>query len=156
MEKIVGIGEYAISEFEGDLIKTFALASCVAITAYNPLLKVAGMIHIALPSPSDREEGLRRPGYYATSGIPLLINKMGKEYGSRVEDLQIKIFGGALSIRNADYFTIGSRNCSAVRDTLVSMNLRVLEAQTGGTVIRNIEMDVQTGLIIMKTLPINF
>jgi chemotaxis protein CheD len=156
MDIIVGIGEYAISKFEGDLIKTFALASCVAITAYNPLIKVAGMIHIALPTPTDREEGMRRPGYYATSGIPLLINKMGKEYGCKMEDLKIKIFGGALSIRNDDYFRIGPRNCLAVSDTLERMNIKVLEAQTGGTVSRSLEMHVQTGLIIMTTLPINF
>lgn len=156
MDKIVGIGEYAISNHQEDSLKTFALASCVAITAYNPLIKVAGMIHIALPTPSDREDGKRRPGYYATSGIPLLVNKMCKEYGCKIEDLQIKLYGGAQSIRNDDYFRIGQRNCSVVRDTLLGMKIKVLEAQIGGTVSRSLKMNVQTGLIIMTTLPINF
>ena len=156
MDKIVGIGKYAISNIEEDSLKTFALASCVAITVYNPLIKVAGMIHIALPTPINREEGMRRPGYYATSGIPLLIHKMCKEYGCKKKDLKIKLFGGASSIRNDDYFKIGSRNCLAIKDTLVSMNLRAMEAQTGGNVSRSLEMDVQTGSIIMMTLPINF
>lgn len=156
MDKIVGIGEYVISNGSEDYIKTFALASCIAVIAYNPLMKVAGMIHIALPAPADRKEGMRRPGYYATTGIPLLINKMCQEYGCKIEDLKIKLFGGALSIRNDDYFKIGSRNFSAVRDTLAKMNLRVTEAQTGGTVSRSLEMDVRTGSIRMTTLPINF
>jgi len=114
------------------------------------------MIHIALPTPADREDGQRRPGYYATSGIPLLINKMGNEFNCKIEDLQIKIYGGAMSIKNDDYFKIGLRNLSTVRDTLASMNLRVLEAQIGGTVSRSIEMDVRTGSIIITTLRINF
>ena len=47
MDKIVGIGEYAISNRREDIIKTFALASCVAVTAYSPSKGVAGMVHIA-------------------------------------------------------------------------------------------------------------
>jgi len=156
MDKIVGIGEYAISNYEGDSLKTFALASCVAITVYNPLIKVAGMIHIALPTPLDKEDGKRRPGYYATSGIPLLFNRMCREYGCKIEDLSIKLYGGALSIRNDDCFRIGPRNCSAVMDTLSRMNVKVLEAQIGGMVSRNINMNVQNGLITMTTLPMNF
>ncbi len=155
MDKIVGIGEYEISNDQEDCLKTFALASCVAITAYNPLLKVAGMIHIALPTPFDPEDGKRRPCYFATSGIPLLVNRMCKEYGCKVEDLQIKLYGGAQSIRSDDYFRIGSRNYSAVRDTLLDMHIKVFEAQIGGTVSRSLIMNVETGIIIMTTLPIN-
>jgi len=156
MDKIIGIGEYSISKNVEDVLKTFALASCVAITAYNPILRIAGMIHIALPTPTDREDGKRRPGYYATSGIPLLINKMGKEFDCKIEDLQIKFYGGASSIREDDYFKIGPRNLAAVRATLANMKLTVMEAQIGGTVSRSIEMDVRTGSIIMTTLRINF
>jgi len=49
MVKIIGIGEYAISSSEDDIIKTYALASCVGLVVYNPIAKIVGMVHIALP-----------------------------------------------------------------------------------------------------------
>lgn len=156
MNKIIGIGEYAISQNVKDVLKTFALASCVAVTAYSPVLKVAGMIHIALPDPLDREDGKRRPGYYATTGVPLLIKRMGTEFDCGIKDLQIKVYGGALSVRADDFFKIGPRNLLAVRDTLAGMNLKIMEAQVGGTLSRSIAMDVRTGSVSMTTLQINF
>ncbi|MHB8072230.1 chemotaxis protein CheD [Desulfosporosinus fructosivorans] len=156
MDKIVGIGEYVVSNAPDGFIKTFALASCVAVTVYNPLLHLAGMIHIALPKPADLEEAKLRPGYYATSGIPILIQKLCGEYGSKREDLQVKLFGGAVSLRPDDYFQIGLKNIKAVRDTLFGMDLKIVDAQIGGTIIRSIAMNVLTGEIEIAALPINF
>ena len=156
MDKIIGIGEYVISDKREDFIKTFALASCVAVTVYNPFLHLAGMIHIALPNPVDLEEAQRRPGYYATSGIPILIQKMCWEFGSRREDLQVKLFGGAVSLRTDDYFKIGPKNIKAVRETFLGMDLKIVAAHIGGVIIRSITMSVLTGEIGIAALPINF
>ena len=155
MDKIIGIGDYVISNAPEDVIKTFALSSCVAVTVYNPVLHLAGMIHIALPNPVDLEEVKRRPGYYATSGIPILIHKLCWEHGSQLEDLQVKLFGGAVSLRTDDYFKIGSKNLKAVRETLLGMDLKIADAHVGGAIIRSITMSVQTGGIEIAILPIN-
>ena len=156
MDKIIGIGEYVISNAPEDFIKTFALSSCVAVTVYNPFIHLAGMIHIALPNPTDLKEAERRPGYYATSGIPILIHKMCRKYGSQREDLQVKLFGGAVSLRTDDYFKIGPKNIKAVRETLLGMDLKIMDAHIGGSVSRSITMSVLTGDIKMAALPINF
>ena len=156
MDKIIGIGDYAISADPKDFIKTFALASCVAVTVYNPFLHLAGMIHIALPNSVDPEAVKRRPGYYATSGIPILIHKLCREYGSRREELQIMLFGGAVSLRTDDYFKIGPKNIQAVQETLFNMDLEIMDAHIGGIVSRSITMSVLTGEIEIATLPINF
>ena len=50
MNHIVGIGGIAIAVDEKDCIITHALGSCVAVTFYDNITKVAAMIHIALPS----------------------------------------------------------------------------------------------------------
>ena len=156
MDKIIGIGEYVISDKPEDFIKTFALSSCVAVTVYNPSLHLAGMVHIALPKPTDLEEAKRRPGYYATSGIPMLIHKLCREYGSRREDLQVKLFGGAVSLRTDDYFKIGPKNIKAAQETLLGMDLKILDAHIGGTISRTITMSVLSGEIEIAALPINF
>lgn len=156
MHKIIGIGEYVISDKPEDFIKTFALSSCVAVTVYNPFLHLAGMVHIALPNSADLEEVKRRPGYYATSGIPILIYKMCREYGGQRADLQVKLFGGAISLRTNDYFKIGPKNIKAVRETLLGMDLKISDACIGGTISRTITMSVLSGEIEIAALPINF
>ncbi|TVY01022.1 hypothetical protein [Paenibacillus cremeus] len=67
-KKVVGLGEIACSNNEEDTIITYALSSCVAVTAYCPINKVAGMIHIVLPKPNSEKDERHRPGYYATTG----------------------------------------------------------------------------------------
>jgi len=98
----VGIGEYAVSN-KNDMIKTYALASCVAITVFCPKNKIAGMAHIALPSPITASEDTMRPCYYANMAVPLLINKICQDFGCCKEDLEIKFFGGAKSIQKKDF-----------------------------------------------------
>lgn len=156
MDKIIGIGEYVISDAPEDFIKTFALSSCVAVAVYNPVIHLAGMIHIALPNPADLEETQRRPGYYATSGIPILIHKMCWGYGSQRKDLQVKLFGGAVSLRTDDYFKIGPKNLKAVREVLSGMDLKIVGAHIGGVISRSITMSVQSGEVEIAVLPINF
>ncbi|WP_042333325.1 archease, partial [Desulfosporosinus meridiei] len=73
----------------------------------------------------------------------------------QLRDLQVKLFGGADSLRADDYFKIGQRNIKAVRETLLGMNLKILDEQIGGYLSRSITMSVSTGQIEIKTLPIN-
>lgn len=146
MERIVGIGEYVISNEKTDVIKTFALASCVAITVYNPFSKTAGMAHIVLPDDSTSHLlRVQQPCYYATSGIPLLIDKMCTDFGCLKSDLQIELFGGAQSKNINDVFNIGPRNVFAVREVLDSLNLGYVDSQIGGVNSRTLELDVNTG-----------
>ncbi len=154
MKAVIGIGEYGISDTKYDILKTFALASCVAITAYNPVNRTGAMIHVALPKPSSKEERLSRPCYYATSGIPLMIDKLCSKCGCYKGELQIQIFGGAESINDKDIFHIGRKNIEAVIDTLNSMNLKISKADIGGRVSRTIELDSNTGAVNIACQPI--
>lgn len=122
MDLIVGIGKYAVSNNKNDKIKTYALASCVAVTAYHPKNKIAGMVHIALPSPNLADEDTTRPCYYASTAVPLLINKICLDFGCPKDELEINFFGGAKSIRNNDVFTIGEKNINAVKNALNCLN----------------------------------
>jgi len=150
MDKIVGIGDYIISKDEGDTIKTFALASCVAVTAYDMRKKIAGMIHMALPTPL--EHGNTKPGYYVTSGLPSLINDMHVKYDCNFEDLKIGVFGGSNSI-HGDMFNIGERNLSMTKKVIRNMGLRISFYEEGGTISRTIYLEVGTGSINIISQP---
>jgi chemotaxis protein CheD len=154
MGMVIGIGEYAALGNKGDRIKTYALASCVALIAYSPLKKAGGMIHIALPYITDKELSKSRPGYFATTGVPLLINLLCCKFGCTKEELKIGIYGGADSINQQDVFNIGKRNIEAVKDVLSSLGLKIYKTEVGGNISRTIELDISTGCIEISTQPI--
>jgi chemotaxis protein CheD len=154
MELVAGMGEFKVSDKEEDIIRTFALASCVAITAYSPIKKVAGMVHVVLPTPLNIKDRVERPGYFAETGIPSLINSMYKEYGCLKGELQICIFGGAESIRNIDIFNVGKRNIETVIATLSSMGLSIIKAELSGCESRTLTMDVKTGTVKVTRRPL--
>jgi chemotaxis protein CheD len=155
MYKVIGIGEYNVSNNQTDIIKTFALASCVAVTAYCPRKKAAGMVHVALPVYTGKEVPPNR-GYYASTGIVYLVGKLCRKYGCKMDELIIQIYGGANSIHVNDMFKIGEKNILAVMEALSGLGLKIHKAEIGGFVSRTIELDVATGKIKMSTLPIKF
>lgn len=154
MEKIIGIGEYTISNNEEDVLKTLALSSCVAATFYSPAKKVAGLIHIALPAHNGAQEKTYKPGYYATVGIPLIIEKLISDYGCLKSELRVQLFGGANSIRKNDCFNIGVKNIKAIEDILDELRIKVKKTEVGGYMSRSLEMAVSSGEVIVLTQPI--
>jgi chemotaxis protein CheD len=153
MNIVIGIGEYAVSKAKEDKLKTFALASCIAVIAYSPIRKVGGMVHIALPSPTGKDI-MHRPAYFASTGVPLMINKLYDDFGCHKEELQIYIYGGADSINKNDIFRIGRRNIQAVTDAISELNLKIHKSDVGGYQSRTIEIDIAKGNVIVSVQPI--
>ncbi|MDZ5725668.1 MULTISPECIES: chemotaxis protein CheD [Acetobacterium] len=145
MTKIIGIGEMAISNKLNDKIKTFALGSCLGITAYSPIRRVGGIIHIALPRPARREDAVDRYCYYATTGLPYFIKQFSSEYGCQKNELVIRIFGGAESLRKNDTFNVGRHNLEVTKKILDELDLGIHYEETGATVSRTIELEVASG-----------
>jgi len=151
MDKIIGIGEFDISNKQEDILKTFALASCVAVTMYHPKALAAGMIHIALPDHSLNSSEIGKPGYYASLGIPRLLQIMEKEFNCKRNELVIQLYGGADSISIHDCFLIGRRNLAAISKILLQEGLRFSYKDVGGTLSRTIAMKVATGVVKVHT-----
>jgi chemotaxis protein CheD len=156
MDKIVGIGEYAISNNPEDILKTFALASCVGLTVYCPEHGVAGLVHIALPHPSEESssDSFQRPYYYAITAVPFLINQVCNRCGCPKNKLELSLFGGADSSNEKDVFHIGRKNIQQTKQILDEMNLKYNDEHTGGTLSRTLEMEVATGRIKVTTQPL--
>lgn len=155
MIQIVGIGGYAVSNRATDIIKTYALSSCVAVTAYSPVRNAAGMIHAALPCPLSLAHRPRNhpPAYFATSGVPFLMARMVAQFGCSLNELQIHVFGGANSLRNDDHFRIGLRNLKAVAAVLEDMKLSYSLSDVGGQLSRSVELEVGSGAIYVVRQP---
>ena len=147
MELVVGMGKYIISNKEDDIIRTFALASCVAVTVYSAEKKAAGMIHVVLPSLLRSKDIVERPGYFAVTGVPLLINAICQKYSCQKEELCIQMFGGADSINGQDVYKVGMKNIHAVKLSLLNMGLTIQKADLRGNESRSLEMNVKTGVV---------
>ncbi|KNZ41224.1 chemotaxis protein CheD [Acetobacterium bakii] len=147
MDTIIGIGELGIIKNPGDRLITYALASCVAVTFYCQEPKVAGMIHVALPRKPDHIKDLRRPGYYAATGLPILMKALVSEYGCDLSRTRIHMIGGASSVRGRDVFNIGQRNTKQIKKILNSRGLGFNTDDLGGTLSRTVELELSKGEI---------
>ena len=60
-----------VSKEVGDEIITYALGSCLGITAYDPVAKVGGLLHVMLPLSSiDPGKASQRPYMFVDTGLP--------------------------------------------------------------------------------------
>lgn len=155
MNVIIGIGEYCITDNADDVLKTYALASCVGVTFYSKEKQVAGMIHISLPNCDLLNNKTDNMGCYATIGIPKIVNEMIIEYGCLKKELIIRLFGGASSIKTDDCFNIGKKNVETIISILKTLELNITSSDIGGFISRTLSMEVKSGNIIVETQPIN-
>lgn len=141
----VGVGEWAVSADPEATLKTYALGSCVAVMIYDSERKVAGMIHVALPDSSiDKARAERLPGYFADSGLPLMIEEM-KRLGASRGSVWVKLAGGSTMMDESGVFDIGKRNILAVKKILWKSTLGPIAEDTGGTISRTVTFRVADG-----------
>jgi chemotaxis protein CheD len=150
---VVGIGEYKISADQSDIIKTYALGSCVAVIIYDKIKNIAGMIHIALPESSvDTEKAKKMPGHFADTGIPMFIEDL-KKRGVLKANIWIKLAGGANVMDPDLIFDIGKRNALAIKKVLWRNNLGPVAEDIGGNYSRTVSVQVSSGEITVSSGP---
>jgi len=146
---MLGIGDYGSTDNTEEQLKTMALGSCVAIIIMDPVTKMIGMDHIALPESSvNKEKSLKDPGYFADTGIPRLIDEMRK--GGMITPgpkLFIKLIGGAKVMDSNNTFNIGKRNVIAIKKILWKYGMGPRASDVGGNISRTVSVDVETGTV---------
>jgi len=148
---IIGIGELQVTNMPGSVLRTFALGSCVGVALVAPRLKAAGLLHIALPDSSiNLKLATERPGYFADTGIPILVKKM-LNCGCRYTDLIVKIAGASNIMDTQNTFKIGSKNTLAVKKHLWRYKLGPVAEDVGSSISRTMTVDVDTGKIIITS-----
>jgi len=148
-ELIVGVGEMAVSGNPNTIIKTYGLGSCVAVIVMDKINSIVGMVHIALPdSKIDRGISERRPGYFANTGIPALIDLMIAN-GSiqNTGGMVVKLAGGAQTMDSDNIFEIGKRNIAAINRVLWMNNMRPVSTDLGGNLSRTVSVCVASGMV---------
>lgn len=150
-ELVVGIGDIVYSKKPDDVIKTYALGSCVAVVLYDKVQQIAAMVHIALPSSSvDLKKAQSSPGHFADTAIPLIIEEL-KKAGVQKHNLWIKLIGGAKVMDAEGYFDIGKRNVLAIKKELWKYNLGPIAEDVGGDFGRTVTLTVKTGEVMISS-----
>ncbi|NLE08944.1 MAG: chemotaxis protein CheD [Dehalococcoidales bacterium] len=147
----VGLGELVVTREPKATLACFGLGSCICLCAYDPILKVSGMVHIVLP---QSKNGLneRSATKYADVAVPVLFEEMEKCGGTR-SNFRIKVAGGAKMIKSFeknDPFDMGNRNFDMVRTLLTQQKLRISGSDTGGNQGRSVWMMADTGKVLVR------
>lgn len=136
-----------------DAITTLGLGSCVGIVLYDPVAKIAGMVHIMLPD-STKILNNENKAKFADTGIDLLIKRM-MEFGADRRLFIAKIAGGAQMFafsNNSDMMRIGERNVDATKLKLQSLGIPIKAEDTGANYGRTIEFYPENGVLLIKSV----
>lgn len=148
----VGMADLKVMKTSG-ILTTLGLGSCVGITLYDKYNKVAGLAHAMLPY-SDQIRNNKNKAKFVDTGIELLIEKMVQE-GAFKRNLVAKITGGSQMFvfdKSNDILKIGERNILATKKILDKLNIEVISEDIGGNYGRTIELNVEDGLLLVKTI----
>ncbi len=148
----VGVGEYATSGRPGEIVKTLALGSCVAVVILDANNKSVGLLHIALPESSiNKKRAKEKPGMFADTGIPILLEEMQRLGYDEKSELIIKLAGGASIMDPNKTFNIGKRNVLAIRNTLSRFGLDTIAEDVGGNISRSVSIDLNMGKVMVSS-----
>ena len=88
---VVGIGDCQVSANPRETLVTYALGSCIAVLAHDPVTKVGGLLHYMLPhSTLNTERARTHPAVFGDTGIELLIQMLLRK-GVQLNRLVLKI-----------------------------------------------------------------
>jgi chemotaxis protein CheD len=149
----VGVADLKVSSRPDERLITYALGSCLGIVVYDPVVSVAGMLHVMLPTGTiDAAKMQDKPAMFVDSGIPILFKECYK-LGAKKERMIVKVAGGAHAgaSEEADRFQIGKRNMIALRKLLWKNGVLIHANDTGGVqTSRTMWVDVATGDVTLK------
>jgi len=146
MDHVVGIGGYAVSGRPEDVIKTFALSTCVGLVYYSMRRRCMGMAHIQLPNARGGRPG-DLPSRFADVAPGFLLSDMTKKFCVTRGEILVSLFGGIDPRNDRDCFRIGEKNLDVVKTVLKQMGLHFSEMDTGGQVSRTLVAHVGTGVV---------
>jgi chemotaxis protein CheD len=151
VQVVVHISDGKVSASREDMLVTYSLGSCVGVTLYDPVARIAGMLHYQLPSSSlDPERAKDKPFMFADSGMQLLLSKM-MALGAEKRRIKTKLAGAAQMLNDAALFNIGRRNHAAVRKFLWQQGMLIEAEDVGGNTPRTLNLSVSDGKVTVRS-----
>jgi chemotaxis protein CheD len=144
MRIVVLVGDMKVGK-EGDTIVTYALGTSLGLIAYDPVVKVGGLLHAMLPlSKTDPVKAQSNPYIFVDTGVPKLLDEVC-QMGAEKERLLIKATGCSRPEGDNEMFKIGDKNYSVLKKLLWKNNILLEYEEIGGTANRTINFNLSTG-----------
>lgn len=151
MNITIGVSDLKVSANPSDVLVTHSLGSCIGVCLFDPVTRVAGLLHFQLPSSTlDPARASQSPAMFADTGMELLLATMAAR-GARQERLKVHLAGGASMIQDSAGLSIGKRNHTAIRKILWQKSLLITSENVGGSMPRTLFMPVATGEVTIKS-----
>lgn len=148
----IGISEYRIAS-EPEILITYGLGSCIAITLYDPQSRIGGMAHTLLPRLRPGMDA-SRPAKFVDAAIELMLAELVRQ-GADASQLQAKLIGGATMFDSSllgDKEGVGLRNTRAARQTLERCGIRLIGEDVGGSFGRTVEFHLVSGEVSVRSI----
>jgi chemotaxis protein CheD len=151
MTVVVGVADCQVSGDPSCVLVTYALGSCIAVSIYDPVSRVGGLLHFMLPAaPPDAAQSGKNPYMFADSGIPMMFHE-AYEKGAQKRRLRVRVAGGAQIMDEHGVFNIGQRNCVAMKKIFWKAGVIVHAEETGGKVARTMRFELASGRIFLRS-----
>ncbi len=147
-------GEWMVTDQPLELRTT--LGSCVALVAWHPEIKVAGMCHFLLPSVSNKKDQ-KSVGFYGESVLDLLCGELNM--CAPFSEFRYWLAGGGAMLHSQGSIKlglfskeqdVGKKNIALAHAWLESKGLKLVNQYVGGSQCRTIGLDVSTGAFSVK------
>ncbi|HEX3994552.1 MAG TPA: chemotaxis protein CheD [Acetobacteraceae bacterium] len=146
--------EVQVSLMQGDIhftadskVLVTVLGSCVAVCLWDKLRGIGGMNHFVLPTDRNGEKSTRY-GDVAIDELQAGLMRLG----SRLPDLQAKVFGGAAVLPFGGGQTVGQNNVQLALERLRRDHIRITAQRTGGTLGQQVRFHTRTGEAFVRYL----
>lgn len=148
---VVGVADLVASNDSTSDLVTYSLGSCLGITAYDPVIKVGGLLHIMLPdSKIDPVKATVSPNMFVDTGMIQLLQHVG-HLGAKLPRLVFKVAGGAQFMDEKRIFNIGDRNAAALKSFFAQHGLVLQSLDVGGKQSRTMRMELATGRVTIHS-----
>lgn len=147
---VVGIADCIVTNSIETSLVTYALGSCIAVTAYDPVVRVGGLLHFMLPdSELNRNKAKLNPYIFADTGIAALLDRC-VQLGAKRQRIVVKAAGGAQVMDEGGLFNIGKRNQLALRKVPWKTGVLLEAEDIGGTASRTVRLEISTGRLLLR------
>lgn len=147
---IVNVSDLVVSNLATDTIITYALGSCLGITAYDPYAQVGGMVHCQLPAAPRTGDAARNPAQFVDTGVMALLSECFA-LGAQKHRLIVMVAGGADVMQDLQNFKIANRNHAVVRKILWKNGLFIAAEDVGGTRPRTMSLSLLEGEVTLQS-----
>ena len=148
---VVDIADFEVSKDPSRTLVTYSLGSCIGVCIWDPVSKVAGMLHYMLPeSTISPDKAKANPAMFCDTGVPKLF-KAAYDLGAVKQRLVVKIAGGSQLLDSQGTFNIGKRNYLAIRKIFWKNGVMINSENVGGSISRTLRLDGGTGRVTLKT-----